>query len=174
MIQVRRAQLGDAVGIASVHVAAWHSAYAGILPDDFLARLSMPRHAAQYDHSIRAGQAVFVAADGDTVVGFSTVGERRPGGLGDGEIETLYVLDDWRDLGVGRRLLRAGGLWLAQAGCRSAYLWVLRENPSRWFYQRLGGRPAAESSTTVAGVLIPQTAYVWSPIDRLLSAPAQS
>ena len=57
--------------------------------------------------------------------------------LAEGEVETLYVLDDWRERGVGRRLMRAAAGHLVDIGCRSAFLWVLRDNPSRWFYQRL-------------------------------------
>ena len=65
--------------------------------------------------------------------------------LAEGEVETLYVLDDWRERGVGRRLMRAAAAHLVDIGCQSAFLWVLRDNPSRWFYQRLGGRPVAEA-----------------------------
>ena len=88
----------------------------------------------------------------------------------DGEIETLYVLDDWRDRGVGRRLIRTGAAHLAAAGSRAAFLWVLRNNPSRWFYQRLGGKAVAEADTRVAGVAVPQLAYAWDPIERLIAA----
>ncbi len=42
MIGIRRGRPGDAVGIAAVHVAAWRSAYPGILPDPYLAGLSVP------------------------------------------------------------------------------------------------------------------------------------
>ena len=51
---------------------------------------------------------------------------------------------------------------------------MLRDNPSRWFYQRLGGRQAAESDTRVAGVAIPQVAFVWDPIDPLLAGAPQA
>jgi ribosomal protein S18 acetylase RimI-like enzyme len=183
VISIRRARPADAPAIGAVHVAAWRSAYPGILPDEYLARLSVTRHAAQYDAAIRAGAGVFVAAasgidvptgSGQRIVGFTTVGPARAKGIGEGEIETLYVLDDWRERGLGRRLIRAGAGHLAAAGCRSAFLWVLTENPSRWFYQRLGGKPAATSNTMVAGVTIPQTAYVWDPIERLLAASPAS
>ena len=174
MIQVRRAQTADAPSIGAVHVAAWRNAYAGILPNDYLSSLSMPRQAAQYDATIRTGGGVYVAIAAGPgakagVVGFATVGRARSRGLGDGEVQTLYVLDDWRDRGIGRRLLAAGAGHLAAAGCRTAFLWVLRDNPSRWFYERLGGRQAAASTTRVAGVPIPQVAFVWDPIDRLLA-----
>jgi ribosomal protein S18 acetylase RimI-like enzyme len=184
MLSLRRARPGDAAAIGAVHVAAWRSAYPGILPDGFLANLSSARQAAYYEASIRRGHGVFVAVASGAdlppnsrprVVGFSTAG--RQGGQArpaDGEIETLYVLDDWRDRGLGRRLMRAAAAHLAAAGCRSAFLWVLRDNPSRWFYQRLGGRESLRSVTEVAGHPVPQTAYVWNPIETLLaSSPAR-
>lgn len=188
MISIRRARPTDAIAIAAVHVAAWRSTYPGILPDAYLARLSVPRQAAYYESAIRSGTGVFVASatgtdvppgSGARVVGFTTSGRARANSeiagrrLAEGEIETLYVLDDFRERGVGRRLLRAGAAHLAESGCRSAFLWVLRDNPSRWFYARLGGRPAAEAFTRVGGEPVPQTAFVWDPIEKLLAASPQ-
>jgi hypothetical protein len=75
---------------------------------------------------------------------------------------------------VGRRLLRAAARELAGKGCQSAFVWVLRDNPSRFFYQHLGGQIVAHGATTVAGVSLGQTAFSWDPIDRLLAAePAE-
>jgi ribosomal protein S18 acetylase RimI-like enzyme len=188
VITIRRARPTDAVAIGAVHVAAWRSAYPGILPDAYLARMSVARQAGHYERAIRAGVGVHVAtASGidlgpegglPRVVGFATSGPaRNPSAaesLGQGEIETLYVLDDWRERGIGRRLMRAAAGHLAAIGCASAFLWVLRDNPSRWFYARLGGKPAAESLVEVGGQAVPQTAYVWSPLDKLVQATAPS
>ena len=183
MIAVRRARPSDAPLIGAVHVAAWRSTYPGILPEKYLAGLSVTRQAAYYDRQIRTGAGVYVAVasgqdvlgtNGPRLVGYTTVGRSRtvlPGDMEvDGEIETLYVLDDWRDRGVGRRLIRTGAAHLAAAGSRAAFLWVLRDNPGRWFYQRLGGKPVAESATRVAGVPVAQVAYAWDPIERLIAA----
>ena len=190
MIAVRRARPADAAAIGAVHVAAWRSAYQGILPDRFLSRLSVPRQAAYYDSAIRAGVGVHVATasgldlgpaerqGGPRVIGFVTGAPARAGRggapLADGEIETLYVLDDWRERGLGRRLMRAAATHLTAAGCQSAFVWVLRDNPSRWFYERLGGRAAAESTITVGGAPVVQMAYVWSPIDNLARATSSA
>ena len=188
MITVRRARPSDAVAIGAVHVAAWRSTYPGILPDAFLAKLSVARQAVHYDHAIRGGIGVHVAVASGVdvplggnprIVGFATDGRARGGivggrKLGEGEIETLYVLDDWRDRGIGRCLMREAAGHLAQAGCGSAYLWVLSENASRWFYERLGGRAAAVGTTRVAGQDVAQTAYVWDPIENLIQATAQA
>jgi ribosomal protein S18 acetylase RimI-like enzyme len=186
VIAIRRARLADAGAIGAVHVAAWRSTYPGILPDTYLAHLSASRQAAHYGETIRSGAtAVFVAvASGADVprgsppriVGFTTAGRARhagPGRLAEGEVETLYVLDDFRERGLGRALIRAAAAALAEQGCGSAYLWVLRDNPSRWFYRRLGGRPVAETTTRVAGQAVPQTAYLWDPIALLLQASPQ-
>jgi GNAT superfamily N-acetyltransferase len=173
MIQIRRAVRSDAAGMANVHVGAWRSTYAGILPDRLLTRLSMPQQALYYQAGIESGRAAYVAEAEGRVIGFATASRSRSE-LGEGEIETLYVLDDWREQGVGRGLMQATARRLARAGCRSAFLWVLRDNPSRWFYQRLGGRRVADAHTMAAGVPIPKTAYAWDPIDLLLTTTAPS
>jgi len=181
VIGVRPARTADAAAIGAVHVAAWRSAYPAILPPGFLTNLSAARQAVNYDAAIRMGRGVFVAvasgrdlavAGGPRVVGFATGGQARRTGLGEGEIETLYVLDDYRDHGVGRRLLRALAGSLRDEGCASAFVWVLRDNPARFFYAHLGGTLAAEEPITFAGAHLVQSAYRWDPIDRLLEATA--
>lgn len=179
MIAVRPAQSRDAAGMGSVHIGVWRSAYAGILPDGYLAGLSAPRQAAFYQAGILRGHPALVAEAAGRVIGFATMSLRRTDQdrerlLGQAEIETLYVSDDWRDQGAGRLLMQAAGKTLSDAGAGSAFLWVLSDNPSRWFYQRLRGRRAADGFTTVAGTSIPKTAYVWDPIDLLLADPTIS
>jgi ribosomal protein S18 acetylase RimI-like enzyme len=175
LISVRRARPVDAAGIGGVHVSTWRSAYAGVLPDDYLANLSVARQAAYYDRAIRIGLGVHVAVQaepeipGSRVIGFSTARRIRGNAVAEGEVETLYVLDDWKEYGLGRQLLRASGQHLAAMGCKSAFAWVLRDNPSTFFYERLGGKRVATSTTRVGGSDLAQTAYAWDPIDRLIN-----
>ena len=183
MIAIRRARPADAPGIGAVHVSAWRSAYPGVLPDAFLAKLSVARQAGHYDRAIRIGLGVHVAAvsglagpdspsTASPIVGFTTARRNRAGALAEGEVETLYVLDDWRERGLGRQLLRASGQHLSAMGCRSAFAWVLRDNPASYFYQRLGGKRVATGTTYVGGSEIPQVAYAWDPIELLLDVDA--
>ncbi|MBX9701138.1 MAG: GNAT family N-acetyltransferase [Acetobacteraceae bacterium] len=188
MIAIRRARPADAAAIAAVHVATWRSAYAGVLPEAYLAGLSPMRHANGYQQAItdrRDGHAIFVAVasgpdappgadgrEGGVVVGFASGGRSRRPGLGQGEVETLYLLEDYRERGVGRRLMRAMAAHLAAVGCRSVVLWVLEANPTRWFYLRLGGRAVARERICFAGQMLDQLAFAWDPIDTLLAATA--
>ena len=173
MTVIRPALPSDGAAIAAVHVAAWRSAYAGLLPDWTLTELSARRQESYYSRVIRSGAIVHVAeppdtgGDGPAVVGFVTASRLPSRAIADGEIETLYVLDDWREQGFGRGLVRAAAGDLAAAGCRSVFVWVLSGNPSRWFYERLGGVRSVEGSVSVGGRSQPQTAFVWDPIDRL-------
>jgi ribosomal protein S18 acetylase RimI-like enzyme len=170
-IAVRRAMPKDAGSIGAVHVASWRSTYPGILPEQYLTRMSARKEASYYEAAIRADAGVFVAIGGEPsrIVGFSTTGLGGAGAPAEGEIQTLYVLDDFRDQGAGRRLLARGAAHLAGLGCGSAFLWVLRDNPSRFFYGHLGGRKVQEKTVGWAGVTLVQTAYLWDPIDLLFS-----
>lgn len=177
MISIRRARSLDAPGIAVVHAATWRNAYAGVLPDKFLARLSVARLTSQYDRMIHMGLGVHVAVAANpftnpAIIGFTTARRCRNTALGEGEVETLYVLDDWQNQGLGRQLLRASAKHLAGLGCRSTFAWVLRDNPAGFFYQRLGGKRIAHGVTHVGGSAIPQVAYAWDPIETLLDVDA--
>jgi GNAT superfamily N-acetyltransferase len=177
VISIRRARTLDAPGIAVVHAATWRNAYAGVLPDKFLAQLSVAHLSSQYDRMIHMGLGVHIAVItkpfmNPAIVGFTTARRCRNTALGEGEVETLYVLDDWQDQGLGRQLLRASAKYLAGLGCRSIYAWVLRDNPAGFFYQRLGGKRIANSVAYVGGSAIPQVAYAWDPIETLLDVDA--
>lgn len=165
----------DAAAIGAVHVATWRSTYPGILPETYLARLSESKEAAYYAAAIRADAGVFVAIGGTParVVGFTTTGRAHGAAPAEGEIQTMYVLDDFRECGCGRRLMARGAAHLAGLGCASAFVWVLRDNPSRFFYGRLGGRQALEKTVGWAGATLVQMAYVWDPIDGLFAGSGQ-
>ena len=148
----------------------------GLAPGGLLRRGDPRRHRRDGRHRLRRRCA---GGSGPRIIGFTTAGRARHAEIGgkrlaEGEVETLYVLDDWRERGVGRRLMRAAASHLVDIGCKSAFLWVLRDNPSRWFYQRLGGRPVAEATIQIGGEQVPQTAFVWDPIEQLLAASPQS
>ena len=177
MISIRRARLSDSNGIAAVHVATWRSAYANVLPDDYLANLSISRLSAYYEHGIRIGVSLHVAAcygerGAPMILGYSSAVRCRDKRLGEGELETLYVLDDFQERGLGGQLLRTSAKHLAHIGCRSVFAWVLSENPSRYFYQHLGGKQIASGTAWVGGENIPQIAFAWDPIETLLDVNA--
>ena len=167
---IRRARPSDAAAIGRIHVDTWRSTYAGVLPDDYLVGLSRQRRAMQWRTALKApgrAEPVVVAEDMDEgVVGFTSFGVVRRAGMPsdtsyDGEIFTLYVLPDHQGRGLGRALLNAGFRGMARAGRTSAVVWVIESNPSRFFYERMGGRLVAHRRESFAGTELPELAYGW-------------
>lgn len=181
MTSIRQATERDAADIAKVYVDTWRSTYAAILPHRPLLSMSRERQAREWVWTIRnlaEAQPVIVAAEAVGVVGFTSFGPSRPvnrpaGGrfAGDdganvGEIYTLYVRPEFQEQGVGRRLLTAAFEMMVARGYDRSFLWVLRDNPSRYFYERVGGKAVAERRERLWGCMLDQICYGWADLGQ--------
>jgi L-amino acid N-acyltransferase YncA len=171
-ITIRPAGPQDARAIARLDVDTWRTAYAGVLSPGYLVGLSERRREAGWRSVIlHEPRDVRVAVDGAGAVrGFGSCGPCRGERRFTGEVFTLYVDHDWQNRGIGRRLLYALFRRLVAAGYGSAIVWVLRDNPSRFFYERLGGRQAARKALNVGGAWIDALAYGWPDLGAYLAA----
>lgn len=170
--RIREATPMDAEGIAEVHVETWRSTYAGIIPDAYLVGQSKDHKSASWRESIarqkRSKTLVAVLPD-HRVVGFGDCGPSRHRELPySGEVYSLYVAPDWQDQGMGRALLTALFDELSSKGAVSAFLWVLSRNPTRFFYEAMGGESVAERQEHFAGALLDETAYAWPDLPAWL------
>jgi ribosomal protein S18 acetylase RimI-like enzyme len=175
-ILIRTARPEDASRIARLDVETWRATYAGILATPFLVGLSTQRRELGWATVIeREPRDVRVAlnSDGD-IVGFGSCGRCRPGAPFAGEVFTLYVAPDWQNQGIGRGLLLALFERLVAQGCSSAIIWVLRDNPGRFFYHRLGGREVQHKVFTVGGKRIGAAGYAWRDLRRFLETEARA
>lgn len=165
---VRPATTVDADAIGEIHVRSWQHAYAGQLPDELLAGLSVAdRQRAWRDRLTALAEAerpdrhTFVAEADGTVVGFTVVGVNRDADADPdtGELYAIYLLPERQGSGFGRLLNDRGLAALAADGYRAATLWVLAGNDrAQGFYRRMGW--AADGTTkidTVAGGSVPVT-----------------
>jgi GNAT superfamily N-acetyltransferase len=175
-IAIRPARPGDARCIARLDVETWRATYAGILATPFLVGLSAQRREVGWATVIeREPRDVRVAvADDGSILGFGSCGRSRGGAAFAGEVFTLYVAPDWQNQGIGRRLLIALFERLVAQGCGSAIIWVLRDNPGRFFYQRLGGREVQRKMFAVGGTRIEAAGYAWRDLPRFLEAAARA
>ena len=164
---LRPAHPSDAGAIARIYVAGWQDAYPGLLPDKLL--LGMRRtegRAERWARTIRyraRDERVMVAeTDDGEVIGFASGGRARPRGFAyDSEVYTLYVDSDHQEGGVGRRLFSALAVDLASALGPSLIVWVLAGNPSRYFYEALGGRHVGRRAGSLGGAAIEELAFGW-------------
>ena len=176
-LHVRTAVPEDADGIARVHIETWQATYAGILPDSYLVALRQRDQARQWhallNHAGQRDVALVLEARGErtrpAVLGFASAGPARdPGLLYDAEVYTLYVGSDWQGQGLGRLLMGTLFRTLFDRGMEDAMLWVLAANPSRFFYQHMGGQVIARRDEHLAGARFPALAYGWSDLEAWL------
>lgn len=173
---LRPATPEDGPAIARVQIQAWRETYAGLVPDEFLARMvgeERRERAAQGWARAAADprQVLLVAEEAGEVVGFVAGGPARAlpedGPEYGGELYALYLLRACQGRGSGRALVRELARRLSDLGQPDLMLWVLRENPTRGFYEHLGGVVVGEKRETVPGGELVEVAYGWPDIRAL-------
>jgi len=170
-ITIRAARPADARAIARLDVETWRTTYAGMLSTAYLVGLSERRRELGWRGVIlREPRDVRVAVDPDgAICGFGSCGPNRGDRFFTGEVFTLYVAADWQNQGIGRRLLIALLRRLVAAGRRSAIVWVLRDNPSRFFYERLSAQQVSRKTLPVGGAAVEAVGYGWHDLPAFLT-----
>ncbi|MGC5168837.1 GNAT family N-acetyltransferase [Luteimicrobium sp. DT211] len=142
-VTIRRATADDADAIATVHVASWRGAYAGIVPDAYLASLDIAARAEAWRRSLTEAEVqTWIAASQGRTLGFATLGPARDEDAehGDLELYAIYLDPEAWGRGVARDLMRT--LLAEVTPGVPVSLWVLADNPrAHHFYRRHGFQP---------------------------------
>jgi len=166
-VLIREAVAGDAGEIARVHVEGWRTGYAGIMPGEFLRAQSVEKSRASREKILKDNsERVLVAEKEGGVCGFISGGKPRADLPGfDSEIYALYVDQKDRGLGAGAALMRVFFEREAGRGAHNCALWVLEENPSRKFYEKMGGVLLSFKKTGVfGGKTMTEVSYAWNEL----------
>jgi ribosomal protein S18 acetylase RimI-like enzyme len=174
-MQMREATMADVAAIARVHVESWRTTYKGLLPDGYLANLTYERREPLWREILSkpdGQQLVYVAEDtAQTIVGFASGGPERSGDpVYTGEVYAIYLLEGWQGQGIGRQLTVTLVRRLIQRGLTSLLIWVMADNPSRRFYEALGGQPVRDRRQMTGGVEVTDVAYGWLDARVLIDA----
>lgn len=147
-LQLRQAQLTDALAIARLHIASWRVAYRAELPADFLDALDESRRAEQWTTRLQHPTTEVLVAQRTgsvSIVGFCAHG---PAGgasshlTGAWEIYALHVAPETRGTGIGSALFDAARERAVKMAASPLVLWVVASNaPARRFYESKGMRP---------------------------------
>jgi ribosomal protein S18 acetylase RimI-like enzyme len=128
----RDAEPHDARGIAEVHVRSWQAAYAGIVPDEELARLSVDQREQSWTQILSKDERkTFVLVDRDLVVGWAGFGSARDKDCDPAlvaEIYGIYLLPEYWTMGYGKRFYRATETRISQNLIESVVLWAFKKN----------------------------------------------
>ncbi|MGA9172637.1 MAG: GNAT family N-acetyltransferase, partial [Thermoactinomyces sp.] len=139
-MKIRPATIDDIQGIANVHVKSWQTTYKGIVSEDYLAQLSTEDSASRWGKFLQSGSSIFVAETPEKkIVGIISGGKNRSGfSEQTGEIYAIYLLQEVQRKRIGTRLVQRLAESLKKQGFTSLMVQVLKENPARRFYEKLG------------------------------------
>jgi ribosomal protein S18 acetylase RimI-like enzyme len=161
---IRLAEIADAEGIAVVHTRSWQTSYRGILPDAVLDAISV-QDRLRRRQAILSRQTnmnwVAIAQGSQSIVGFCDAGRSRDNERPElGELYALYMLEEHKRFGVGRRLFDEARKTLKRARHAAMFVDVLKDNvPARAFYEKMGGHLYRVTTCEIGSVAYPEVTY---------------
>ena len=166
---IREAKLEDAEAIARVHVDSWRTTYQGIIPENYIARLSYQKRKERWTNMLSIGTVekadywVYVVENKTgQIVAFADGGiARNSDSIYQGELYAIYILEAYQRQGIGRKLIKKIAEKLSYSGLNSMLIWVLEDNPACQFYQALGGQQVKQQQIEFEGVKLNEIAYGW-------------
>ncbi|GAC1604527.1 MAG: GNAT family N-acetyltransferase [Acidimicrobiales bacterium] len=161
---LRRAQVGDEAGVASVHVRSWQVAYRGLIDQGYLDGLRPEDRARSYtfDGTAELAPVTVLAVEAGVIRGFVTTGASREEDLApSGEVCAIYVDPGSWGLGIGKALMASARATLRHQGHTDASLWVLVGNArADRFYRSDGWLPdGSRRRVPVHGIEVDEVRY---------------
>ncbi len=171
MISIRAAHADDAFMMAEARIAAWRTAYPGVVPDDYLTNMSAEVDQVRMRERLLQddGALAVVAEDAGQVIGYAlAVWPCQADPTFGAELIQIYVQPAYQSQGIGRQLMSAAADQLRAREIHSVMLEVFTANqPARAFYERLGGERLWEAPYHGFAWPIDVVAYGWREISQL-------
>lgn len=160
-MNIRKAVLLDVDGITKVHVDCWTTTYAGIIPNDYIIKLTYEKRAKLWERIILNGNVFVAEDDNGQIIGFSDGGSERTGDYKEfkGEMYSIYILKSYQGRGIGKRLIKAVVNELLKQDLNSMIVWVLKDNISCNFYEKMGGKVVDSKTVDFSGKELIELAY---------------
>jgi GNAT superfamily N-acetyltransferase len=136
----------DAGRVARVHHTSRRQAYLGMLPDEYLNKISFPQREEQWAEDIEKSQEgngrIWLAHQDPFDVGIVALGPAKDDDLDKksvGELYVIYVMPDFWGSGAGKYLFDHAVEQAKQAKFKELVAWVYEPNDrARRFYERQG------------------------------------
>ncbi|MEZ5738025.1 MAG: GNAT family N-acetyltransferase [Burkholderiaceae bacterium] len=169
---IREALACDAAAIAGIQVASWRDTYRGIIDDDFLRQLSVTRATSSWLGWFFERDSLYFCRvatdDAGRVIGYAMGGPSRRESPLLAELQVLYLHPQAKRQGHGAALMRSMARGFDLRGLHALEIWSLEANPSRPFYDRLGGTVDGRRETIVGGQRLREVRYAWPRLATLI------
>lgn len=168
-MEIRKAVLADAKGIAKVHIDSWRTTYTKIVPDEYLNKLSYESREQLWQDNIPNGGVYVAETTNGEIVGFSSGGKERTGNYPEyaGELYAIYILKEYQGNGLGKSLVKPIIAELQQQNISTMLVLVLEDNSCRFFYEALGGKKIDTFQVDFADEKLNELVYGWDDIRNI-------
>lgn len=157
---IRIASFKDALSIAKVHVQGWKETYTGMVKQEILDELNvLDKEQLWKEISRSPDHKLFIYTENGVVKGFLD-GYLNPEN-NVAEILAFYLLKEVQKQGVGRELFQKFYQCALNQGYAFIRLEVFNENPSRFFYEKMGAKLIDEAELPEFGLGITELLYQW-------------
>lgn len=139
---IRKREIKDCEAIAKLVTICWNETYRGLVSDVFLDGLyenEEERINSSYNKFNENDNHQFVLEIDQKIVGWMNVGDSDEGSEY-GEIHAIYILNDYKGLGYGRKLVEEGIKEIKNMGFKKMIIGCLDGNKSNEFYKHIGGK----------------------------------
>lgn len=171
MITIRRAVLDDAHSIAAVQVNSWRTTYTGIVSEDYLRQLQIDTRENRWKQVIQENakeRIMLVVADArGEIVGFASAGPtfHHNEYNYEGELYALYLLENYQQQGIGRRLVNAVMDHFKAVGIHSMLTLALEQNPACRFYVKMGAQVVGKVEITIGEQTLSELVLGWENLN---------
>lgn len=168
---IREAKINDSNGIARVIVDTWRSTYSGIMPQEFLDNMSYKKAEKIFDEAIKMNDRITLVVENSSgeIIGIAAGGKEREGYKSyQGEIYAIYILKDYQEKGLGKKLINRMIKKFICEDINSMIIWVLEDNSSRKFYEKLGGISKEVKYSKIGQKELKEIGYIWNGLKDAL------
>ena len=151
-IQFREAVLTDCYDIAVLKSKVWNTTYQGIYSQEKLTGYDVEKNTRVFESIVTNPEiTLYVATDGEKIVGFMTCGKPyKPFREYGQEIGLLYILKEYQRQGIGKKFFGIARKLVAERGYQDFFLAVNKKNyEAQKFYLTMGGEVLCEEGEQV-------------------------
>lgn len=163
-MKIRIANGEEIEAVAKVYVDSWRTTYRGLVPEDYLNRLTYEGAKQKWFHFLNneIDSFIYIAInEAGKVIGFAS-GKSIDDENFNGELYSLYLSRESRGLGIGRNLVSSIAEHFREQGITSMMVWVMEQNKSGLgFYKRMGGKEYLRRKSEFGGMVVDDVAYGW-------------
>ncbi|WP_397538838.1 GNAT family N-acetyltransferase [Rummeliibacillus pycnus] len=170
-MEIRRANIEDANGIAIVHVDSWKTTYKGIIPDNFLKGLSYEDRTELWKQNIIREDNYVIIAENEQgkIIGFADAWKRETNNEENTcDLTSIYLLEEYQGTGIGKALMRELFIHFKKMGYSKIFVDVLEDNKTKYFYEYYGAKFVKNVQIKIGGKVLNESIYEWHSVDKVL------